>query len=380
MSIYPSESSNPLLAQIDQAKLEWETTVDALPQIVCLMNKGGYILRANRAVERWGYGRVQEVIGRALHELMHPRCNDPDCALNVFWCKAWSAVMAGQPAEAEIDDVQSNRCLYMQVNPLRHVRQTELNGLNSFAAVIVHDVTERKRVEQERERLLVEVRADREQLQALSRRMLHVQEEERRSIARELHDDIGQDLTAVKINLQTAEPLAQAALAYIEDSIRIVERTLQQIRNLSLELRPSMLDDLGLIPALRWYTNRAAQRAGLEIEFLNHLGDIRLPPEIETTCFRVVQAALTNTIKHAQAKHVSICLRRNNGEVSLIIRDDGVGFDVNAARQAALAGASLGILSMEERVSLVGGRINIESTLGHGTEIRALFPHSESSP
>ena len=379
MNANTSEGPEQLLAQIRQAKLEWETTVDALPQVVCLLNHGGYVLRANRAVERWGYGRVQDVKGRELHELVHPGCRDVECAFNTFWCAAWAMVAMGQVADAEIDDTRSMRYLHVQVSPLNHARQEELNGSGSFAAVIIHDVTERKRAEQERERLLAQVRAGREQLQILSRRMLEVQENERRHIARELHDDIGQDLTAVKINLQAVQRLTQTALPYVEESVAIVERALQQVRNLSLELRPSMLDDLGLIPALRWYIGRTAQRTGFEAEFSNQLGDARLPPEIETTCFRITQAALTNTVKHAHADRVLIRLGIHHGEVYLAIRDNGIGFDVDAARRRAIEGSSLGILSMEERVFLAGGRIEIESALGHGTEVRVSFPYTEGS-
>ncbi len=106
MNATTSADLEQLLAQIRQAKLEWETTVDALPQVVCLLNRGGYVLRANRAVERWGYGRVQDVKGRELHQLVHPGCHDRECAFNAFWCAAWGMVAAGQSAEAEIDDPQ----------------------------------------------------------------------------------------------------------------------------------------------------------------------------------------------------------------------------------------------------------------------------------
>ncbi len=379
MSAHTSENLEQLPAQIRQAKLEWETTVDALPQVVCLLDEGGHVLRANRAVERWGYGRVQDAKGQELHELIHPDCHDADCAFKKFWCAAWDKAAMGQVTDAEIDDLRAMRYLHVQVNPLKHARQQEQNGSGNFAAVIIHDITERKRAEQERERLLAQVRAGREQLQSLSRRMLEVQENERRHIARELHDDIGQDLTAAKINLQALQRVSETALPHVEDSIAIVERALQQVRNLSLELRPSMLDDLGLIPALRWYIGRTAQRAGLEAEFSNQLGNARLPPEIETTCFRITQAALMNTVKHAHADRVSVRLGIKNSELYLTIRDNGIGFDVDAARRQAIEGNSLGILSMEERVFLAGGRIEIESALGHGTEIRVSFPYTEGS-
>jgi signal transduction histidine kinase len=228
-------------------------------------------------------------------------------------------------------------------------------------------------------RLFEEVRAARERLQTLSRRLIEVQEMERRTIARELHDEIGQALTAVKINLQAVQRLPDAAAfaPRLEDSMSIIERTLQQVRTLSLDLRPSMLDDLGLVSALRWYVDRQAQRTGVVAQFTADPLDARLPPELETTCFRVAQEALTNVARHAQARHVNVRLRQREAELELVVEDDGSGFDVPAARARAARGVSMGLLGMEERVLLVGGRIDITSAPGRGTEVRARFPLKE---
>jgi PAS domain S-box-containing protein len=224
--------------------------------------------------------------------------------------------------------------------------------------------------------LLDQLSAARERQKMLTRRLVEAQEDERRRVARELHDEIGQTLTAVKINLQTLGRQADwAGLApRLADSIAIVERALQQVRNLSLDLRPSLLDDLGLVATLRWYVDRQAQWAGLTISFSADPPEMSLPPEHEITCFRVVQEAFTNLMRHAQAKHVRVALRQRNGELGLTIRDDGVGFGVQAALDNALGGESLGLLGMQERVRLVGGEIDIESEPGQGTEIRVRLP------
>jgi PAS domain S-box-containing protein len=240
------------------------------------------------------------------------------------------------------------------------------------------DITARRRADQEREYLFEQVRAGREQLQALSRQLLEAQENERRSIARELHDEIGQTLTATKINLQALTQRTAASELDLTDSIGAVERALQQVRNLSLDLHPSLLDDLGLVPALRWSLDRQAKGAGFTTHFVAAPLETRPPAEIEIACFRVAQEALTNVARHAQAKHVHIELRQRDAvELQLIVRDDGVGFDVRAARERAMQGASLGLLGMEERVRLVGGQIEIESAPGRGAEIRARFPMIE---
>jgi signal transduction histidine kinase len=215
-------------------------------------------------------------------------------------------------------------------------------------------------------------------LRQYAERLMEAQESERRRIARELHDEIGQALTAVKMNLQAAQRLTEepVLLSYQQDCIDTVERTLHQVRSLSLDLLPSVLDDLGLEPALRWLAARLTRQTGLSIQLDVDSLDGRLRPDLELACFRVVQEALTNAVRHAQAEQVHVVLRRREGGVQVVVRDDGVGFDVQAAIERAARGGSLGLLGMRERVSLVGGQIDIVSTPGQGSEIRVQFPTS----
>lgn len=229
--------------------------------------------------------------------------------------------------------------------------------------------------------LFEQVRGDRERLKTLSSRLIEAQELERRHIAYELHDEIGQALTAVKINLQASQrSLSAAGDPYsIQESITIVDGALQHVRDLALDLRPSLLDDLGLLAALRWYLDRQSQRTGIPINFVCEAFESALPPQLETVCFRIVQEALTNIIKHAKAKHVTVELNQHDDKLHLSIRDDGIGFDVQAARERAVRGSSLGLLGMEERATLVGGRIRIISVSEHGTETQVHFPIHYSS-
>jgi signal transduction histidine kinase len=219
-----------------------------------------------------------------------------------------------------------------------------------------------------------ERRRSEETLQLLSRRLLEAQESERRAIARELHDELGQALQALKINLQTAQRFPQEGAARLADSIGIVDQTIQQVRALSVDLRPSVLDDLGLVAALEWYVERQAQRIGFSGQFVAEPPDLRVDPTVETVCFRVVQEALTNVARHAQARQVWVELKQQGDTLDLVIRDDGVGFDVSAAQERAAQGASFGLLGMWERVELAGGHIEMDSTPGQGTEIRIRFP------
>lgn len=210
-----------------------------------------------------------------------------------------------------------------------------------------------------------------------SRRLMEAQEAERQRIARELHDEIGQVLTAVRINIQAVQRAFNTPedSSHIEDSLGIIDEALKQVRNMSLDLRPPHLDDFGLSSALRWYLDRYAKRFGHTTQFIDGqpAPHPRLRRDLETACFRIVQEALTNVARHANAKSVSVKLARSNGYLLLTIQDDGLGFEVTALANAT-AGASLGVRGMQERAEAVGGRIKIESAKGKGTKIQAQFP------
>jgi signal transduction histidine kinase len=213
-------------------------------------------------------------------------------------------------------------------------------------------------------------------LQVLSRRLVEVQETERRSLARELHDEIGQALTAAQMNLQALlqSPGAGAMAPRLNESLTAVERVLEQVHDISLNLRPSMLDHLGLEPTLRWYTKRQAALAGLQAEVQATPLARRLDPEIETQCFRIAQEAINNVVKHAKARIVTVDVSQKDEQLHLSVRDDGVGFDVADLREQAMRGVSLGLLSMEERATLAGGGLQYHSAPGKGTEVHAWFP------
>lgn len=219
-------------------------------------------------------------------------------------------------------------------------------------------------------------------LQVLSRQLVATQETERRHLARELHDEIGQGLTVAQLNLQALLqlPAITALKPRLEKSLEIIERVLEQVRDISLNLRPSILDDLGLEPALRWLTIRQAALVGLQAGFHADPSEQRLDAVIETECFRVAQGALTNVVRHAQAKTVNVELRKADGQLHLRVRDDGIGFDVAALREKAVQGASMGLLSMEERAALAGGGLEFTSAINHGSEVHAWFPLKWQTP
>jgi signal transduction histidine kinase len=213
-------------------------------------------------------------------------------------------------------------------------------------------------------------------IQVLSRRLVEVQETERRHLARELQDEIGQALTVAQMHLQALlqSPGADALALRLNESLTVIERVLEQVNDISLTLRPSLLDDLGLEPALRWLTKRLAALAGLQAEVRVDRLEQRLDPIIETQCFRIAQAALTNVVKHAKAHVVTVEVNGNGEQLHLSVRDDGVGFDVASVREQAVCGTSLGLLGMEERATLAGGSLQYRAAPGQGTEVHAWFP------
>ena len=242
------------------------------------------------------------------------------------------------------------------------------NGDVDYVAAMVEDITARKRAEDQ-------LRDYAHQLEHLSRFALEAQETERRRLAIELHDELGQALTAVKINLQSYGRLPpQAAAELNTENISIVDNALQQVRHLALALRPSMLDDLGLMSAIRFLAEQTGTRAGLVVTFRPGNLKSRLAPELETACFRILQEALTNVVRHANAQNVDIHLSQDAGMLRLSIEDDGCGFDLEAEQRRMLAGNSIGMQGMRERATLIGGQLDIESTSGGGTRVSLICP------
>jgi len=154
---------------------------------------------------------------------------------------------------------------------------------------------------------------------------------------------------------------------------QLVEHSVRIIHQFARELRPAVLDDLGLIPALTWYCERQALRSGIAIELSLEAMDFADNPQLETTCFRIVQESVTNALRHAAATRIQVVLERAEDGLSLKVTDDGTGFDTAAAQQSGLAGESNGVLGMTRRVKLLGGRLSIESARGAGTRVHAEF-------
>ncbi|MFQ5610648.1 MAG: GAF domain-containing protein [Anaerolineae bacterium] len=228
----------------------------------------------------------------------------------------------------------------------------------------------------ENARLFSEVKMQQRHLRRLSSQVVAAQEEERRRISRELHDEMGQALTAIKLNLQMVAaslPPENTVLAErLDEVIELSASALQEVRRLAMDLRPSMLDDLGLVPALHWYVDSFKKRTHIATEVRLPENLSRLPPDVETTLYRVVQEALTNVSRHAKASCVSLDLSLKESGLKLAIFDDGQGFDAGDSINSDSIG--VGIASMKERVDNLGGAFAISSKSGRGTKITVSIP------
>jgi PAS domain S-box-containing protein len=292
-----------------------------------------------------GYGN-EEIIGLDRSDILHP---DDREAFN-------RTVQALRPDESTL-------LHYRIVTKKGEVvwlkgRVTNLldNPVISGYVVNFHNISNLKRTEQA--------------LHELTQRLVTAQEDERRTIARNLHDDIGQLLTAAKVSMQMAQRLGQPAA--FTHALASIDSVLNHVRELSLSLHPRILEDLGLAAALRWYVIQQTRHSPITVNLKVHLSDISLPPALEINIYRVVQEGLTNILRHSQAQQAEISLAAENGMLMLTISDDGVGFDA-----LPVVVSSLGLLSIRERVSVHAGQFEILSAKGQGTTLRASFPLEE---
>lgn len=244
------------------------------------------------------------------------------------------------------------------------------------ARVVLGDVSDDRfdRLADTFNQMLAQLEADALEMQQLTRRIIQVQEEERHRLAHELHDEAAQALTSLLVRLRLLERAhtPEEAQRRVQELRELTATALEDVRRVALDLRPTILDDLGLGPALEWrvdeFNKEGATQAAIAIAGLEH----RLPREMELALYRVGQEALNNAGRHARAAHVQVTLARANGSVTLEVQDDGAGFDPDRVRPGE--GHGLGLLGMRERIVTVGGTLAIESAPGRGTAIRAQVP------
>lgn len=357
---------------LTRAEERYSVLVNTTPDFIYSIDLNGRHTAVNRALCRGLQRPADEIVGKDHRELGFPE----DVAQE--WEELCRRVFAGEEVRTETCTPLPDGTEHIYEVILRPVRGAgdRIVGLRGVS----RDITARKEAEDQKAVALAALQASREQLRALHRRLVEIQESERRNISRELHDETGQGLTVLKLGLARLqrEPVEPAELqARISELQHVTDNIMEGLHRLAVNLRPTSLDRYGLVPALEQYAATVSKQAGLQVEFMAEgLNGQRLPDDIETSLYRVIQEALTNVIRHAQARHAAVVLRARAGDLIAIVEDDGVGFDV----AEAIERGRLGLIGMRERIDMLGGKFHLESFPGRGTTVYVAVPNSAAHP
>jgi signal transduction histidine kinase len=390
-------------AAIEKAKREWECTADALTSMVCLLNSDGLVLRANRVVEHWGLGSVGGAIGKHAHAVLHPACNVPHCAVARGLQDALPSLFRGEPHEFESYTPTNDQTLQFTLRPMHATDDTGVAARDTRSVLVVTDISALRRAQQSlenvnlnlesrvrlrtrelgdsnrelrsevarRERAEDELRASRNNLALLSEQLIQAQEVERHRISVELHDSVGQSLSAIKYTLERALIMLQRPglgnpESVLNLAVQRIHETADGIRAISMNLRPQMLDNLGAASATSWFCRGFAEvYPSLSVCTQISARNDEIPKRISTHVFRCVQELLNNAAKHAQAKSLWVELKREGAMLTLEVRDDGVGMADETWHPARLQGS--GIRNLRERAEMTGGQFSLSSVIGRGT-------------
>ncbi len=342
-----------------------QQVLDALPVGVWIANAEGQLVTNNPACrtiwagERW---LRPEQLGeyKARWSATGERLDAAEWGLS-------RAVATGEISHNEMVDIEcfdgSNKTILNSAAPIH-----DAEGRTHAFIAVNQDITELKQAQDALELV-------RRQLEALSGAALTIQEQERKRLSMELHDEVGQTLSALKIAVDTARRRSKDTKAadLLKQATEMVDTLVTDVREIARRLRPPPLDDLGLIAALRWHLDRVARTAALDIRLEAETVNERLGSELELACFRIVQEAVSNTVRHAGASHVAVTIEITGPHLILCIADDGCGFKSKNI-YAERGSHPLGLLGMRERVAMLGGELQVRSSPGQGTEIHAIFP------
>ena len=343
--------------RIKEGEIRLQAFMDNSPSVMFAKDLEGRYIHANKQFQKSFGLTEQQVIGKTDHEIFPKelasqyRADDRKVLENG----------ATRKFEETAPYVDRQRVDIVYKFPIR-----DATGAIVAIGGIATDITDRRRAEQD-----LKMYAD--QLQSLSRQLVETQENYRRDLSRELHDRVGQNLTALNINLDILLNSLPASLKAergprLMDSLVLVNSTADAIEDVMSELRPPMLDDYGLAAALRWLSKQFTQRTGIEVALRNGDQLERMESAIEIALYRIAQEALTNVVKHAHAKHVDIVVTNSPGSISLTVIDDGIGFD-STNMEGSATKAGWGIINIRERAQAVRGTLTIESAPGKGTHV-----------
>ena len=339
------------------------TIVEHAPAGIGIAGLDRRLVRTNPAFAALTGYTGAELRGKSFIEFTH----EDDRAQSV---RLVDELVAGEREHFEVEKRYVRKDGHVVWTRVRVALIRDQEGEPRYTVALVEDISGRRAAQKALERSARE-------LQALSRRLVEVQEAERRELARELHDRVGQGLTALGVNLRLLKgalgPDAAAAGARLDDSTSLLESTVQAIENVTSELRPPMLDDAGLFHALKWYGEQFSRRSGIAVSVRSAHPERRIGAPAEIALFRIAQEALTNVLKHAAARRVEIALERSPRACIMTISDDGVGLDVSGAASPQ-ARVGLGMVTMRERAQAVGGTFSVSRSGARGTRIEAAVP------
>jgi signal transduction histidine kinase len=346
-----------------------QSIIDGVAEPIIVIDVGYCVRLMNRAAREFASGAAGVSTPLRCYQISHQR--ETPCDGIEHPCPLEQVRESGQPVTVVHEHYQADgerRSVEVIASPLWGTDGTFQGIIES-----IRDITERKRAEETLHQYA-------ERIRALAAKQAEVTEAERQRLARELHDQVGQNLTALSINLnivrtQMPEEAAAQVCSRLDDSLSLVEQTTERIRDVMADLRPPMLDDYGLVAALHWYGEQFAWRTDIAVAVEGEEPAPRLAARVENALFRIAQEALTNVAKHAQATQVTVTTEAVSGTLRLVVADDGIGFD-----QAHLAesdgGLGWGLLTMAERAEAVGGRCRVESDPGQGTQVIVEVAHS----
>lgn len=380
----------------------WESGVDNMQELVCLLDSQGKVVRVNRALEKWGLGDVRTIKGSSVHVMLHPDCKRIHCDLELAWEHLWSRSAHSGYETVELYDMDHDQHLRLSI------RRSEGGSGPQLATLVVENISESKweaqLLEVYTEELYKKVqdqslklnnvnaafqeemrghskarkslRKSQEQLKTLSSKLLTAQEDERKRIAGELHDGIGQGISAIKFYLENfiAGDRSEGNVVCDEDQMGMIIGRLQaeveEVRRISMGLRPSLLDDLGLLPTLEWFCREFRVTSGsLVLNTVFDFNEQGMSNAQKLMVFRIIQEALNNVTKHAKADTVTVGLRTENEQLILTIADKGAGIDMNDKQVCS----GFGLGSMKERANMSGGEFTINSAPGKGTTVRVVW-------
>jgi signal transduction histidine kinase len=327
---------------------------------------------------------VARIHERALIELVLPSC--------AAGTRAWMVRRAGTFFARAITPIEKTHRVALETNTrleqLNHKLGLRRAALASSNRRLKHEISRRNRTEQALRDsqkhyalLLDQSRLMQEQLRFMSRQLLFAQEEERKKISRELHDVIAQTLTSINVRLATLKKEASINTKGLERTIartqELVERSVRIVHRFARELRPTVLDDLGLIPALHTFMKHFREQTGIRVSLSSHAAANKVNSDKRTVLFRVAQESLANVARHAHASQAGVRIQKLHHAICMTIHDNGKGFREDSTRRRS-QGKRLGLLGMRERLEMVGGNLTVKSTLGRGTRIIARIPIDEA--